>query len=140
MLLHLPSVATTSGKDDRRRRVGLRSDPSAVEDVENEQEGETTDHDVANLGLTLDLRRTGTVRRTRLEVLHVSLQGLGDSDGGQDASNGGQDKHQTDHDSGEVDASNAVENGEDVAVRQLLEAEVDASGEHEDQEVQVKEE
>lgn len=111
-----------------------------MEDVEDEQKRETTDHDVANLRLTLDLRGTSAVRGTGLEVLHVGLQGFGDSNSGQDASNGGQDKHQTDHDSGEVDAGNAVENGEDVAVRQLLEAEVDTSGEHEDQEVQVKEE
>ncbi len=76
--------------------------------------------------------------RTRLNILHVRDKNWADSDAGEDAHYRRQNEHQTDHDTSEVDAGHAVHDDEDVLLGQVLEAVVNADGEHCHEELQIE--
>eukprot|EP00053_Salpingoeca_punica_P010929 m.97584 g.97584 ORF g.97584 m.97584 type:complete len:573 (+) comp15536_c0_seq2:800-2518(+) len=140
------AVVLAGGEDDRRGGVGLRGDPGAVVGVHAEEDG----HDegdgqadgvargVALAGLAGLGRSRGRGGLDAVNVAHVGAEHAGDANAGQDAGDGGEDKHEADHDAGEVDAGDAVEDDEDVLVGEAAEAEVEADRHHHDHEVQVK--
>jgi len=63
-------------------------------------------------------KRHGTQLTASFQVLHVGGERGRDGDASEDAHDRSEDEHQTDHDAGEVDGRHAVQDDEDVVVRQ----------------------
>ena len=72
------------------------------------------------------------------QVLHVGREGSWHGDASKDAHDGRENEHETDHDSGEVDRRDAVQDDEDVVVVQPGEAVVEAGREQEGQDLEVE--
>mmetsp|Transcript_1944 Transcript_1944/g.6985 ORF Transcript_1944/g.6985 Transcript_1944/m.6985 type:complete len:339 (-) Transcript_1944:665-1681(-) len=159
----LRTVGLAGSQNDGRRAVGLRGDPSAVIGIEDGQRGEAKNHDGSDLllddrrllgnglgSLLLALGRSGSRVLGLLELLlsivglnklaHIGGHSVRKADGSHDAGDRGQHEDETDHNSRKVHRSDSIEDEEDVSVRQVLEAVVQACREEEHQRVEVEKE
>ena len=80
---------------ERESVLSIETHPCAMQDIEHQQKGDTSDHYVGDflLSLIAGSALLGLGVGGSLQELHVGPQGGRDGDGRNDASNGSQDQH-----------------------------------------------
>ena len=158
----LAAVRKSGGEHDGGRRVGVRSDPCAVQNEQHEVDGGGSgDGELGGIRVDADERvtcRSETLGKDSCSSdcsgigaavlgdglggldVEVGVENLRESDCRCNADNGSQSEHETNHDTSEVTGEHSVDDNEDLLVGQSAEAQVDTSGEEPDHHVEIEEE